>query len=94
MESHTEFRDRIKERTQDLSDNWWPFNQNVEDIMTRMRELEQLIEDMDNRVGEAYGLGKSIAKALNKLGLYDDDLRLKWASVKLLNEVLGNEEEK
>ena len=56
MESHTEFQDRIKERTIDLTDNWWPFIQNVEDIMSRMNEIEQMVSDMDNRVGEAYGL--------------------------------------
>jgi len=92
MESHTEIHDRIHERTKELSDNWWPFIQNIEDILTRMAELETKIDSYDNRVGEAYGLAKSITKALNKLGLYDDDLHLKWKSVKKLNEVLGNEE--
>ena len=92
MKAHTEFRDIIDERTEDLSGNWWPFVQNINDILERMDEIEAKIDSYDNRVGEAYGLGRTIAKSLNKLGFYDDDLHLKWKAVTLINEVLENAE--
>lgn len=92
MKNHTEFRDTIDKRTEDLSGNWWPFVQNINDILDRMDEIEAKIDSYDNRVGEAYGLGRTIAKSLNKLGFYDDDLHLKWKAVTLINEVLEDAE--
>lgn len=92
MINHTEFRDTIDKRTEDLSGNWWPFVQNINDILDRMDEIEAKIDSYDNRVGEAYGLGRTIAKSLNKLGFYDDDLHLKWKAVTLINEVLEDAE--
>ena len=92
MKNHTEFRDIIDKRTEDLSGNWWPFVQNINDILDRMGEIEAKIDSYDNRVGEAYGLGRTIAKSLNKLGFYDDDLHLKWKAVTLINEVLEDAE--
>jgi hypothetical protein len=90
--SHTEFRDTIDGRTEDLTGNWWPFVENVNDILDRMVQLEQKMDDYDNRIGEAYGLGRTISKSLHKLGFYDKDLRLIWKSVKLMNGVLEDAE--
>lgn len=92
MMTHTEFRDIIDGRTEDLSGNWWPFVENVKDILERMQQLEQKMDDYDNRIGEAYGLGRTISKSLHKLGFYDKDLRLIWKSVKLMNGVLEDAE--
>ncbi len=88
MMSHTEFRDIIDGRTEDLTGNWWPFVENVNDILDRMVMLEQKMDDYENRIGEAYGLGRTISKSLYKLGFYDKELRLKWKAVKLINGVL------
>ncbi len=92
MMLHSEFRNVIDRRSEDLSSNWWPFVQNVNDILARMDELEAKIDAFDNRIGEAYGLGRTISKSLHKLGFYDKDLRLIWKSVKLMNGVLEDAE--
>ena len=92
MMIHSQFRDIIDKRSEDLSGNWWPFVQNVTDILARMDELEAKIDAFDNRIGEAYGLGRTISKSLHKLGFYDKDLRLIWNSVKLMNGVLEDAE--
>ena len=92
MMSHSQFRHTIDRRSEDLSSNWWPFVQNVNDILARMDELEAKIDAFDNRIGEAYGLGRTISKSLHKLGFYDKDLRLIWKSVKLMNGVLEDAE--
>lgn len=93
MENRNEFRDRIDRRTADLGSNWWPFAENIKDILNRMDEMEQIVIDLENRIGEAYGLSKSICKSLNKLGFYDKEHKLIWANVIKMEEVLKNEEQ-
>ena len=93
MENRNEFRDRIDRRTEDLGSNWWPFTENIKDVLNRMDEIEQIVIDLENRIGEAYGLSKSICKSLNKLGFYDKEHKLIWANVKKMEEVLKDEEQ-
>ena len=56
-------------------------------------QVEQIVIDLENRIGEAYGLSKSICKSLNKLGFYDKEHKLIWANVQKMEEVLKNEEQ-
>ena len=93
MEEHNQFRDKINIRNADLSDNWWPFVENINEILDRMVEIEQIVTDLDNKIGESFGLARSITKALYKLGLYDKEYKLNWPMVKVMAHVLEKAEE-
>jgi len=93
MEENNQFRDRINLRNADLSDNWWPFVENINEILDRMVEIENIVSDLDNKIGESFGLGRSITKALYKLGLYDKEYKLNWKMVKLMAHLLEKAEE-
>ena len=72
MLKHTEWKRRIDLRNNDLTGDWWPFIQNIEDVMQRCRELEQKIDDMENKIGETQGMIKNLRKILIKLEVIDD----------------------
>ena len=55
----------------DLGD-WWPFVQNVEDILDRIDHMTQRFDDMENRIGEVDGKIKNLRKILIKLEVIDD----------------------
>jgi len=93
MEEHSQFRDRINIRNADLGNNWWPFVENVNEILDRIQEIEHMVIDLDNKIGESFGLGRSITKALYKLGLYDKEYKLNWKMVKLMTHLLEKAEE-
>ena len=88
MEEQNQFRDKINIRNAELGENWWPFVENINEVLERMKEIEQIIVDVDNRVGESFGLARSITKSLYKLGLYDKEYKLNWKSVKLVEYLL------
>ena len=69
---HTEWLDTIKERNDELTNDWWPFVQNIEDILERMTYMMQRFEDLDNLVGEVDGRIKNLRKILIKLEIVDD----------------------
>ena len=58
-----------------------------------MKEIEHIVSDLDNKIGESFGLGRSITKALYKLGLYDKEYKLNWPMVKVMAHVLEKAEE-
>ena len=93
MEEHSQFRDTINLRNADLGSNWWPFVENVNEILDRMQEIEHMVIDLENKIGESFGLGRSITKALYKLGLYDKEYKLKWPMVKVMLYILEKAEE-
>ncbi len=72
MQRHEEWKNTIERRNNDLTGDWWPFIQNLEDVMTRCRELEQKIDDLDNKIGETTGMIKNLRKILIKLEVIDD----------------------
>ena len=88
MEEQNQFRDKINIRNAELGENWWPFVENINEVLERMKEIEQIIVDVDNRVGESFGLARSITKSLYKLGFYDKEYKLNWKSVKLVEHLL------
>ena len=49
MQRHEEWRRTIELRNKELTGDWWPFIQNIHDVMERCKELEQKIDDMDNK---------------------------------------------
>jgi len=69
---HTEWLDTIKERNDELTNDWWPFIQNIEDILERMTYMMQRFDDLDNLVGEVDGRIKNLRKILIKLEIVDD----------------------
>ena len=93
MEENNIFRDRINIRNADLGENWWPFVENINEILGRMTEIENIVNDLDNRIGESFGLARSITKSLYKLGLYDKEYKLNWPMVKVMLYILEKAEE-
>ena len=72
MQRHEEWRRTIELRNKELTGDWWPFIQNIDDVMERCKELEQKIDDMDNKIGETQGMIKNLRKILIKLEVIDD----------------------
>tara|TARA_R110000824_G_scaffold275894_2_gene464480 strand:- start:717 stop:983 length:267 start_codon:yes stop_codon:yes gene_type:complete len=73
-ESHTLWADGIVRRTQRYEDesNWYPFMQNIEDIVKRMEFLDDKISHLSNDIGETQGMIKNLRKVLIKLEIVDD----------------------
>ena len=72
MEPHTIWQDEIKRRNAELSSDWWPFAENVNDILERMNLLTQRMDSLDNEIGETKGMIKNLRKVLIKLEVVDD----------------------
>ena len=73
-ESHTLWADGIVKRTQRYEDesNWYPFMQNIEDIVKRIEFLDDKISHLSNDIGETQGMVKNLRKVLIKLEIVDD----------------------
>tara|TARA_B100000745_G_C19984350_1_gene333548 strand:+ start:16 stop:285 length:270 start_codon:yes stop_codon:yes gene_type:complete len=73
-ESHTMWAIDIHKRNERYSDdsNWWPFVENINQMLDRFTELEQRIAAIDNRIGETQGMIKNLRKILIKLEVIDD----------------------
>ena len=56
----------------DDDSNWWPFIQNINDMLNRFSMLESKIEEMHNMIGEVDGKIKNLRKILIKLEVIDD----------------------
>ena len=52
--------------------NWFPFVQNVEDILARIDKMSQRFDDLENKIGETQGMVKNLRKILIKLEVIDD----------------------
>ena len=63
---------RKRNKSYDEVGDWWPFVQNVEDILARMDHMTQRFDDIDNRIGEVDGKIKNLRKILIKLEVIDD----------------------
>jgi hypothetical protein len=72
MEPHSIWQDKIKRRNAELSSDWWPFAENVNDILERMKLLTQRMDSLDNEIGETKGMVKNLRKVLIKLEVVDD----------------------
>ena len=56
----------------DDDSNWWPFIQNINDMLDRFSMLESKINELDNKIGETQGMIKNLRKILIKLEVIDD----------------------
>jgi len=72
MEPHSIWQDEIKRRNADLSSDWWPFVENIEDVCKRISLLTQRMDELDNEIGETKGMIKNLRKVLIKLEIVDD----------------------
>ena len=71
---HTRWAEDIRKRNAryDEESNWWPFIQNVEDILERMEHMTQRFDDMNNVINQVDGRIKNLRKILIKLEIIDD----------------------
>ena len=72
MEPHSIWQDEIKRRTADLTSDWWPFVENIEEVCKRISLLTQRMDELDNEIGETKGMIKNLRKVLIKLEIVDD----------------------
>ena len=65
-ESHTMWAIDIHKRNERFDDdsNWWPFIQNINDMLDRFSMVESKIEEMHNMIGEVDGKIKNLRKIL------------------------------
>jgi|TARA_B100000287_G_scaffold384140_1_gene390384 hypothetical protein len=72
MENQEDLREQIRKRNADLTSDWWPFVQNMEDILAEMKILKEELNDLENMIGETTGMVKNLRKILIKLEVIDD----------------------
>ena len=71
-EELNELKDLIRKRTEDLSNDWTPFVQNIEDMLDHISQLSDKLDEINNGLGEAVGMIKNLRKILIKLEVIDD----------------------
>ena len=71
---HTRWVEDIRKRNERYSEesNWFPFVQNVEDILSRIDKMSERFDDLENKIGETQGMIKNLRKILIKLEVIDD----------------------
>jgi|TARA_R100001224_G_scaffold97919_2_gene68105 hypothetical protein len=71
---HTRWAETINKRNSAYSEavDWFPFVQNVEDILERIHVMSQRFDDLENKIGETQGMIKNLRKILIKLEVIDD----------------------
>ena len=71
---HTRWAEEIRRRNANYSEesNWFPFVQNVEDILARIDKMSERFDDLENKIGETQGMIKNLRKILIKLEVIDD----------------------
>ena len=71
---HIRWAEEISRRNAryDEDSNWWPFVQNIEDVLERMQHITQRLDDMNNEISSVDGKIKNLRKILIKLEIIDD----------------------
>ena len=71
---HTRWAEEIRRRNETYQNetDWFPFVQNVEDILNRIDKMCQRFDDLENKIGETQGIIKNLRKILIKLEVIDD----------------------
>jgi len=65
-------KDEINQRNATLRSDFWPFVQNMDDIIAEMKVLKEELDDLNNKIGETTGMVKNLRKILIKLEVIDD----------------------
>ena len=55
---------RVRKRSEELTGDWTPFVNNIEDILSEIKEIRESIDDLDNKIGETTGMIKHLRKIL------------------------------
>ena len=63
---------RVRKRSEELTGDWTPFVNNIEAILSEIKEIRESIDDLDNKIGETTGMIKNLRKILIKLEVIDD----------------------
>ena len=71
---HTRWAEEIRRRNAVYSEesNWFPFVQNIEDVLHRIDVMCQRFDDLENKIAETQGMVKNLRKILIKLEVIDD----------------------
>jgi len=71
---HTRWAEEIRRRNIQYSEdsNWFPFVQNIEDVLERINVMSQRFDALENKIGETQGMIKNLRKILIKLEVIDD----------------------
>jgi len=71
---HVRWAESINLRNERYSEesNWFPFVQNVEDILERINYMSERFDDLENKIGEVSGKVSNLRKVLIKLEVIDD----------------------
>ena len=71
---HTRWAEVIRKRNIVYSEesNWFPFVQNIEDVLERINIMSQRFDDLENKIAETQGMIKNLRKILIKLEVIDD----------------------
>ena len=56
---------RVRRRSEELTGDWTPFVNNIEDILSEIKELREIMDDLDNKIGETTGMVKNLRKISN-----------------------------
>ena len=75
LEHHRTWTEGIVKRNEEhysSDSNWFPFVQNIEDVLSRLEHMTQRFDDLDNRSGETQGMIKNLRKIWIKLEVIDD----------------------
>ena len=72
--NHTRWAEEIRKRNATYSEesNWFPFVQNIEDVLSRIDKMSERFDDLENKIGETQGMIKNLRKILIKLEVIDD----------------------
>ena len=73
MKPHAQWRTNIERRTEDLTGDWWPFVENVKEILDKMDELMHEFNILENKVDATMGMVKGLYKSLHKIGFFDKE---------------------
>ena len=92
MEPHGQWRREIDIRNGELSENWWPFVENINQILSRLDEIEFEFTKLENKVDETLGLIKGLYKSLHKLHFFDKEKKLNWKAVEAIGDILNARE--
>ena len=49
MEPHAQWRTNIERRTEDLTSDWWPFVENIKEILDKMDEMHHEFNQLENK---------------------------------------------
>ena len=63
---------RVRNRSEELTGDWTPFVNNIEDILSEIKVVKEELIDLDNKISETTGMIKNLRKILIKLEVIDD----------------------